>query len=427
MIRDRAGWTYIRRIGMTLRLCAVAIVAMTLVSIRGDAFALDAAQIAAAPHRYDLVGWHLGNILTKWVHRAGRSLPGRDISEAERLALVGEYFHLGRELARLRDGIDGAAAQGIEGRDLLEGLEAALYLTRARRIEIRPDVEEAIESVVSTAIRREGMAGPGPLVLPPVDIRLAEPPKVLVTSPRNRIERLTDVLLDSDVTISDRERIEAELMDESDLSAAVLDVGGVATYPASVFSGADLQWTLQTVAHEWLHHCLFFRPIGRNMRDSPEMVVLNETVADLAGREIGDSIHRGLVDAIPQTPHPTPVEKGAASPSPRPAEGFDFNAEMRETRLETDRLLAKGEVEKAEAYMDSRRRLFVYNGYPIRKLNQAYFAFSGTYAESPASINPIGAQVRQLREASPDVGTFLRLVSGVSDYGEFLQLLADTT
>ena len=96
---------------------------------------------------------------------------------------------------------------------------------------------------------------------------------------------------------------------------------------------------------------------------------------------------------------------------------------MQETRRTVDALLSRGEVEIAEAYMETRRGLFVNNGHPIRKLNQAYFAFNGTYAESPASVNPIGGQVRRLRELSPNFGAFVSLVSGVASYSEFLELL----
>ena len=78
----------------------------------------------------------------------------------------------------------------------------------------------------------------------------------------------------------------------------------------------------------------------------------------------------------------------------------------------------------AESYMETRRRMFVEHGHPIRKLNQAYFAFNGTYAESPASVSPIGGQVRRLRELSPDFGAFMSLISGVSSYSEFLDILS---
>ena len=51
-------------------------------------------------------------------------------------------------------------------------------------------------------------------------------------------------------------------------------------------------------------------------------------------------------------------------------------------------LLAQGKIEEAEAYMEERRRFLAANGHFIRKINQAFFAFHGSYATSPASISP---------------------------------------
>ena len=75
--------------------------------------------------------------------------------------------------------------------------------------------------------------------------------------------------------------------------------------------------------------------------------------------------------------------------------------------------------------MEERRLLFVENGIFIRKLNQAYFAFHGTYAESPTSVSPIGDQLHSFRNAVPDLGTFIREVSHVSNYDEFLKRLTE--
>ena len=102
-----------------------------------------------------------------------------------------------------------------------------------------------------------------------------------------------------------------------------------------------------------------------------------------------------------------------------------LQSEMRGTRLKVDEMLADGRVEEAEAYMEERRRLFVENGYPIRKLNQAYFAFYGTYADLPAAISPIGDQVKQFRELVPELGEFIRVVSDISSYEEFLSTLEE--
>jgi hypothetical protein len=102
---------------------------------------------------------------------------------------------------------------------------------------------------------------------------------------------------------------------------------------------------------------------------------------------------------------------------------------MRETRINTDRLLAEGQIEEAEAYMESRRRLFVEQGYYIRKLNQAYFAFYGAYASDPgggaAGDNPVGNPVQALWAANPSIKPFLDALAPITDREALLKLLEE--
>lgn len=62
-------------------------------------------------------------------------------------------------------------------------------------------------------------------------------------------------------------------------------------------------------------------------------------------------------------------------------------------------------------------------GYNIRKLNQAYFAFRGTYASNPASVSPINEQMQEMRRLSPSLRAFITTISGVSSYSRFLEEL----
>ena len=49
-------------------------------------------------------------------------------------------------------------------------------------------------------------------------------------------------------------------------------------------------------------------------------------------------------------------------------------------------------------------------GFPIRRINQAFFAWYGTYAARGDSIDPLGVQLRQLRTASESLPDFLDAV-----------------
>ncbi len=100
---------------------------------------------------------------------------------------------------------------------------------------------------------------------------------------------------------------------------------------------------------------------------------------------------------------------------------------MRETRVRADALLAAGEIEEAEAYMEERRVIFWENGYTIRRLNQAYFAFYGAYADQPggaAGQDPVGEAVRELWTRVSDPARFLALMAWMRDFEDLKVALA---
>ena len=338
-----------------------------------------------------------------------------------------EYFRVRDDVLRLASELERAAAQagGMASAEVT-GLEDELKRVMARRNGLRNDVEETLEATISAVIVREGLSTWGEFIFPPVDVRLAETPKLLVTSPRDRILRTHDVLLRPGVDIGQREEMEDTLMKESNLSALVTDIGGVATYPASIPSTQPLHWTLQIAAHEWLHHYLFFRPLGQNMFKSGDMQSLNETVANIAGNEMGDrafEMFGGTIDKPSAASQGSVVEELSGDGGKE--EEFDFRAEMQRTRVRTDELLAEGKIEEAEAYMEERRKLIVENGFHLRKLNQAFFAFNGTYADSPASISPIADQLHEFKALMPDLGSFIRTIAAISSYRQFLDELEE--
>jgi hypothetical protein len=175
------------------------------------------------------------------------------------------------------------------------------------------------------------------------------------------------------------------------------------------------------VAHEWAHHWLTLRPLGVRYAETPAMFTINETVASIFGREVGPRVvARYYPDLLPPAaPPPT------AGPQPEPT-GFNFREEMRITRVRADALLADGRIEEAEEYMEARRHFFVANGYQVRKINQAYFAFYGMYADIPgaAGADPIGPTVVALRQASPSLRDFMEMMGGIVSEAD-LWTLAD--
>jgi hypothetical protein len=272
-------------------------------------------------------------------------------------------------------------------------------------------------------LAEEGFAV-GSIVWPPVSFRLTQPPTLLIISPREEIARKKEAILEPRLPLAEREKLECTIDSAFDVSSLVDDLGGLgAVFPTIVLFSSSILYTADTVAHEWAHHYLFFNLLGWRYAASGDLTTMNETVASMVGEEIARKV---MLRYYPDLAPPPPMTADeAASPPPELGTGFDFDRVMRETRLEVDRLLAAGEVEEAEAHMESRRRLVVEHGYFLRKLNQAYFAFHGSYATSPASVDPIGPQMRRLRSASPSLKAFLQRVARMRSYSDLQQAVRE--
>ena len=83
--------------------------------------------------------------------------------------------------------------------------------------------------------------------------------------------------------------------------------------------------------------------------------------------------------------------------------------------------LAAGKTDEAESYMEQRRQFLWDNGYQIRKLNQAYFAFHGAYADEPggaAGNDPVGPAVRALREKSATLFEFINRMAWFTSFDQ---------
>ena len=121
-------------------------------------------------------------------------------------------------------------------------------------------------------------------------------------------------------------------------------------------------------------------------------------------RSYGDDL-----DFLIRKAHPTELPAGEdGNPPNEPAPTVDYNAEMRALRVQVDALLAQGKVTEAEQAMETKREYLAAHGITIRKINQAYFAFYGTYADTAESSNPIGPKIEQVWSLTKDVGLFLR-------------------
>ena len=263
--------------------------------------------------------------------------------------------------------------------------------------------------------------------LPPVLYRVTDLPKNLIISPRNKILQEKSISLVTDISPSEEINLESSVEENTGYSALVVPVGGVGTYPTMVISTGNLLYLVDTVAHEWTHNLLVFRPLGWNYSETPALRTMNETAASIAGEEISWSLIRRFYGDLlrPEENFSYKTYEANFYPfQPVIQERFDFQKEMYQTRIAVDALLAKNEIDEAENYMEARRRIFWENGYKIRKLNQAYFAFYGAYADKPfsaAGADPVGNDVRLLRARSRNLLSFIQKISWMSSYEQLEQ------
>jgi hypothetical protein len=285
-----------------------------------------------------------------------------------------------------------------------------------------------LEAQVSAVLADLGLTTGGQPI-PPVLFHVSPLPYHLVISPRDKIQQDAAISLIPDLTVDRQETLEDKVSAGMDVSALVVPVGGIGTYPTMVMRTTSLDWLADTIAHEWIHNWLTLRPLGVNYDLSPELRTMNETTASIAGSEIAVLVLQRYYPALAAeyglrtvSLPSAPVPPGGW---PRPA--FDFRAEMHATRLHVDELLAAGKIEEAEAYMEARRQVFWENGYIIRKLNQAYFAFYGAYADVPggaAGEDPVGPAVRLLRNQSASLTEFLKTIAEMASFEELQKVVS---
>lgn len=287
-----------------------------------------------------------------------------------------------------------------------------------QREQLGPLAESIVQEQISTVIADLGL-GFGGQPLPPVLYRSTPLPTALIVSPREVIRQDYHISLSPDLSIDARARLEDQVDQNLNVSSLVVDIGGMGVYPTMVIETSNLNYLTEVVAHEWIHNYLTLHPLGLNYTASPELRTMNETAASIAGVEIARAVmERYYPEMLPpdQPAEPQPTAPAAETPQP-PV--FDFREAMRITRLTVDQLLSEGKVRQAEEYMENRRQVFWENGYHIRKLNQAYFAFYGAYADQPggaAGEDPVGAAVRSLRAQSPTLADFIKRIAWMSSF-----------
>jgi hypothetical protein len=354
------------------------------------------------------------------------------LDDTARSKRVRDYFDLQAQLEQVQSSIavvyaNPEVSDPAQETAALQVEEAGL---RARMRELQPLAEAILQEQVSVILAEQGLVVGGQ-PLPPVAFHFTPLPLALIVSPRSEIKQDVNVDVNGNLTLEEQVALEERVARELDVSTLIVPLGGIGTYPTMVMQSSDLNWIANVASHEWTHNYLTFRPLGLNYSTAPELRTMNETTASIAGNELGALI---IQHYYPDRQPPPPAFQNILrrdQPPPPPGQtqtpGFDFGAEMHTTRVRVDGLLAANKIPEAETYMEERRQFFWDHGYQIRKLNQAYFAFYGAYAEGGGAPgeDPVGPAVVLVRRRSPTIKAFLDTMAGFSSFEQLKQYLVD--
>ncbi len=359
---------------------------------------------------FDYLQWTLDAIWQKLGQSALNT--AQYIPTPSRSQVVLDYLDLLRQIQRLEAEIaqifSDPAVQDPQSTSQTQRQQLSELVMQRDQIQLV--AESILEAQISQVASEHGLSMGGQTI-PPVLFHITAPPDALIISPRASIQQDLDVSITPDLTTAEHVELETKVEKTLNVSALVVGIGGVGLYPTMVMQTTSINWLAEVVAHEWIHNLLTVHPLGASYLRSSELRIMNETTASLAGKELGAAVIEQFYPDFVPPPAPPAQKNSPEQPqnTPEPPQ-FEFNREMHTTRIEVDRLLALGDITGAEQYMEERRRFFWENGYQIRRINQAFFAFYGAYADQEAGAagkDPVGAAVRQLRSQSPDLATFI--------------------
>jgi hypothetical protein len=376
---------------------------------------------------FDYVNWMLEALALKNA-QAALNTP-HYLTEPQQHAVVIQYLQLVRQIEELSAKVSTIYADPQVKDPQKTAAVEIQQLNAARALETRlgPLAEAVIQEQVSYIINQSGLSTIGQPV-PPVFYRVTPLPDALIVSPRNKIDQEANISLQPGLTLDETIQIENNVTKNLDKSALVVGIGGVGVYPTMVLRTTNLNDLADTVSHEWTHNFLTLRPLGINYDASPEMRTINETTASISGKEMGRAVIARFYPELLPPPETETPQQPASPTAPQTPPPFNYNKEMHTTRVHVDELLAQGKINEAEAYMETRRQFFWDNGYLIRKMNQAFFAFYGAYNDQPgggaSGQDPVGPAVQALRKQSPSLASFLYEIAQVTSFQQLQKMVS---
>lgn len=390
----------------------------------------NAVSIMVVEHKFDYLRWEIEALWDKTTHMITGNHHFMD--QRAQVDFVRAYFSDVGKVQQIERQLDQLFFDNPTADT--SALDAQRHALRDDLAKRQSTAEAILESQISSVLVDEGFGVFGQLI-PPMSMRFTQMPNLLVVSPRERIQRQIEIALNP-LTLAERANVERQVESLGGLSALVVPLGGMALYPAMIQETADLTRAVEVFAHEWVHHYFFMFPLGVSYfidtGGGQEAMMINETVADIFGREIAEIV---LARYYPETL----TQTNRVYIQDEQSNLFDYGGTMHETRVNVDHIMMRiahitrqnervsnsvemtaisnknrADIEalalKVERYMEHRRQIFLQNGYAIRRINQAFFAFYGGYQGGIAGIggsDPIGDAVRDIRAMSDGIYDFV--------------------
>ena len=405
------------------------------------------------PDSFGLSWWTVRTVVGQ-LRYALVSAFGSGATPEQQQAVLQSFFAGAADVNRLETEINNLAVRGVAASDpRLLSLEQQLNDARQKRAQESLVVEQVIAHQVQDVLKQENISvfQMGNVFFPPVFFKLIDLPHVLVISYVDRIQMRDQVAVRRSLTLGETDDLESAVDQALNVRSLVVPIGGYSTYPTMVSSTGPRDWMIGTVSHEWCHVYLTFYPLGMSYGKTGDATAMNETVCSLFGDEVGAAVLEAYYGEARkvlswQTP-PTPtvaVPPGSDAPAgaestpgasssdgsaserrPEAAQPFNPDRELRRIYLAAEERLKAGDIAGAEQVMEEGRQNLAAHGVYIRKLNQAFFAFYGSYAEGPGAIRPdtIGDDLRELRRRSPTLRDFMLTVQNMTGYEDLQRAL----
>ena len=273
-----------------LLISAGVILAMTYSSPR-PLDELDRVRAYTRNIEFDYVSWMLNAIQVK-IQQGAVGIPGYLDRESSKI-VISDYLQATQLIIQTEDALNKIYSDPsiADKQSSSEHIRAELDTLDRQQAAFAPFAEAVLQGQVSRVAADFGLTTLGQPI-PTILFHSTSVPDALVVSPRVKIEEAANISITPGLSANLQSALEDRVEKGLDVSALVVPIGGVGVYPTMIMRSTDLSWLTGTIAHEWTHNYLEFRPLGLLYDQTPELRTMNETTADIVGGEIGAEVIR---------------------------------------------------------------------------------------------------------------------------------------